>query len=208
VLPLVLSTHGQVLLHASAVVTPAGIAAFAGESGMGKSTLATSFAANGYPLVTDDCLGVEFDDEELFGTPGYPSSRLWEDAIESLFEEQPQLSEVAHYTDKKRLSFHNTRLSFCDETLPVKRMFFLLPHESGDDVERVVIARMSPRETFMALASYMFKLNVWDRDMLATDFDRLARIAQMSLCYRLSFPHEFDRLSVVRQAILNHLHSE
>jgi len=208
VLPLVLSLRGQTLLHASAIAVQAGVVTFAGVTGMGKSTLATSFAANGYPLVTDDCLRVEFDDDELFGTPGYPSSRLWEDAIDGLFEEQPRLSEVAHYTDKKRLSFHNTRLSFCDETLPVKRIFFLLPHEAGQDVERVIIARMSPREPFMALATYAFKLEVSDRNLLATDFDRLGRIAQMSLCYRLSFPHDFDRLPAVREAILNHLDSE
>jgi hypothetical protein len=208
VLPLVLSRTGTLLMHASAVDVPTGIVAFAGVTGMGKSTLATSFAANGYPLVTDDCLRVEFNDDELFGTPGYPSSRLWGDAIDGLFEEQPRLSEVAHYTDKKRLSFHNTRLSFCDETLPVKRIFVLLPHEAGEDVEGVVIARMSLREAFMALATYIFKLDVSDRDLLATDFDRLGRIAQMSLCYRLSFPHDFDRLPAVRRAILSHLHSE
>ena len=56
VIPLVLSSQGKLVLHASAVATPEGAIAFIGSTGRGKSTLAASFTKRGFPLLTDDCL--------------------------------------------------------------------------------------------------------------------------------------------------------
>ena len=51
--------HGRKALHASAVLTPAGVCAFAGPAGMGKSTLAVHLAAwlhdLGHRVVLADC---------------------------------------------------------------------------------------------------------------------------------------------------------
>jgi len=201
VLPLVLSTHGQVLLHASAVVTPAGIAAFAGEAGMGKSTLATSFAASGYSLVTDDCLHLDLSGEQPVGIPGYPGLRLWDSSINQLFAEEPPLSEVAHYSEKKRLAVRDANLPFCDRRLPVCGIFFLVPHESESGLD-IQIARLSEREAFLAMTSYTFKLDIWSPEMLAADFRRMRQIVASLPCYRLSFSRGFEKLPRVREAIL------
>jgi hypothetical protein len=205
VLPLALSKRGKLMLHASAVALPAGVVAFAGTTGMGKSTLATSFSSQGFALMTDDCLYLDIANSQLLATPGYPGSRLWDDSIETLFEYEPVLSEVAHYSHKKRLAFQSNNLAFCYDTLPVKRIFFLSPDDGDEDAEDISIIRLAPREAFMALASYIFKLDVSDRDMLITDFNRLKQIAELSLCYRLSFPQQFSLLPQVRETILRHI---
>ena len=44
--PLVLAERGSLVLHASAVATPAGAVAFLGATGLGKSTLAASFTVD------------------------------------------------------------------------------------------------------------------------------------------------------------------
>lgn len=201
VLPLVLSTQGYVLLHASAIATESGIVAFAGQTGMGKSTLAANFAASNYALITDDCLRIEIDDGYFFGFPGYPGLRLWDESIDGLFDNPPELSEVAHYTNKKRLAISNTNLSFCNNRLPIRSLFFLESNEMqvASDIKMRVL---SPREAFFALTSYTFKLDIWNPEMLAADFKRMQQIVASLPCYRLSFARGFELLPRVREAIL------
>jgi hypothetical protein len=200
-MPLVLSTRGHFLLHASAVVTPTGIAAFAGETGMGKSTLATSFAASGCPLITDDCLHLDLSGDQPLGIPGYPGLRLWDSSIEQLFDEEPPLSEVAHYSEKKRLAVGGANLPYCNERLPLGAIFFLGRHddEARSDIQ---IEPLSGREAFMALTSYSFKLDIWSREALANDFRRMQQVAASTPCYRLSYRRDFALLPAVRAAIL------
>jgi hypothetical protein len=47
------------MLHASAVRTPRGVVAFCGDSGAGKSTIATGLSRRGYPVWADDALLLE-----------------------------------------------------------------------------------------------------------------------------------------------------
>ncbi|HKS96499.1 MAG TPA: hypothetical protein VJV74_10250, partial [Terriglobia bacterium] len=109
VFPLLLSKRGRLVLHASAVLIPGGAIAFLGETGQGKSTLASSFSQRGFPFLTDDCLLLEEKGGQLVGIPSYPGLRLWPKTVAALFAEEPPVSRVAHYTTKKRLG----RLPFC-----------------------------------------------------------------------------------------------
>ncbi len=59
VLPLILSALGTEVLHASAVVGVAGVAALCGESGTGKSTIAVALARGGYTIWADDAVAVD-----------------------------------------------------------------------------------------------------------------------------------------------------
>ena len=69
VIPLVLSKQGGLVLHGSAVLTPHGAVAFLGETGQGKSTLASSFSGKGSPVLTDDCLLVKERGGQLLAIP-------------------------------------------------------------------------------------------------------------------------------------------
>lgn len=60
VVAFVLELAGHCVLHASAVAVNGGAIAFAGDPGMGKSTLAALFCARGARLVTDDVLRLGF----------------------------------------------------------------------------------------------------------------------------------------------------
>lgn len=59
VLPLALQVRGQEVLHASAVETATGVVGLCAPSMTGKSTLAYSLQARGYPLWADDALAFE-----------------------------------------------------------------------------------------------------------------------------------------------------
>ena len=62
VLPLILPALGTEVLHASAIVGAAGVAAFCGVSGTGKSTIAVALARRGYAIWADDAVAVETDE--------------------------------------------------------------------------------------------------------------------------------------------------
>lgn len=51
--------RGDLILHASAVETPAGAVLFCGRKGAGKSTVAAALAAGGLPLIAEDLVRLE-----------------------------------------------------------------------------------------------------------------------------------------------------
>lgn len=59
VVPLLLSHRGALYLHASGVVTDAGVVAICGRSGSGKSTLAAALAARGHGVWADDAVVID-----------------------------------------------------------------------------------------------------------------------------------------------------
>jgi hypothetical protein len=59
VVPLFLSYRGALYLHASGVVTGAGVVAICGRSGSGKSTLAAALAARGHGVWADDAIVID-----------------------------------------------------------------------------------------------------------------------------------------------------
>ncbi len=65
VLPLALQALGGHALHASGILGPAGVVAFCGESGTGKSTLAYALGTRGYSPWADDAVAFEITDAEV-----------------------------------------------------------------------------------------------------------------------------------------------
>ena len=202
VLPLVVSLRGGLALHASAVADPAGAIAFMGSTGQGKSTLAASFARDGFRVLTDDCLVLEATEGGLVGVPAYPGLRLWPHVIPELFGEVPELSDVAHYSDKKRLDAALGGLGYCREPVPMRRIFVLAPDETRESGAPVRVVPLPPRESFMALLTHAYRLDVTDRGRLRGEFDRLGRAADAPVFYRLEFSRDLSRLPAVRAAIL------
>jgi hypothetical protein len=205
VFPVLLSRSGGLVAHASAVATPLGAIAFAGSSGRGKSTLAASLALQGFPLMTDDCLLLQEAEAGLLATPSYPGARLWEDAIETLFEQEPAVTDVAHYTAKKRLALADGQLHFCADRIPLRRIYFLADPEQTADDTAVAITPLAARAAFMQLVAYSFKLDVDDPGVLRREFQLLDRIAALPLFFRLSYPHDFSMLPAVRRMIIEHI---
>jgi hypothetical protein len=205
VLPLVVGLRGGLALHASAVVDGAGAIAFMGSTGQGKSTLAASFAGKGFRVLTDDCLVVEATAGGLVGLPAYPGLRLWPHVISELFGEVPELSDVAHYSDKKRLDATLGGLGFCREPVPMRRVFVLAPDETRSGGAPIRVVRLSPREAFMALLTHAYRLDVTDRKRLRGEFDRLGRMTDAPVFHRLEFSRDLSRLPAVGAAILEHL---
>ena len=114
-------------------------------------------------------------------------------------------SQVAHYTDKKRLGSNNGWLRFCTDSVALLRIYILAPPEEVGSAKAVNISPLPPREAFIELVRYAFKLDITDRERLSKEFECLDRVVALPLFYRLAFPRDLSLLSAVREAILEDL---
>ena len=202
VLPLVLGQRGRVVVHASAVATPAGTVAFLGGSRRGKSTLAASFWMAGFPLVTDDCLRIDQRRRRLVAVPGYPSVRLWPDAMRGLAIEARAARPSAHYTEKIRVGSGGGNRRFATRPLPIVRVYVLAGARGGRGRLPVRIERLSTRDGLVELIAHLYRLDVGRRELLRRDFDRLADLAERLSIRRLLVPRGLARLPEVRDAVM------
>lgn len=198
VMPLLLSRRGRLVLHGSAISTPQGAIAFIGQSGWGKSTLATSFSQNGMTVLTDDCLVVEENAEHVSVIPTYPGVRLWPETAVKILGAHTSWPEVAHYTWKKRVDA-NAGIRFCSWPRELQRVYFLTPPRKS---ATVTVEPMPARDTMLELVKYAYLMDTTDRLRLRQEFERLGQFSLKPLFYRLTFPHDFSQLAKVRDAIV------
>jgi len=198
VFPLTLPLHGELALHGSAVETPDGAVAFVGTTGSGKSTLTASFASAGFRPLTDDCLVVRASGDHAVAIPSYPGVRLWPDALESLAIDDPAASDVAHYSDKRRVLAVTTRND--DRPVLLRRIFVLTPDEEATDAIR--IAAPSRRDAMIDLVKHAFRIDREDPGALTAELDRVDRVCRVSSLRYLTYPRTFESLAEVRSAVL------
>lgn len=201
VLPLMLSTQGQLVFHASAVALDSGVAVFAGESGRGKSTLAASFAVNGYPFLTDDGLVLNPSAHGYSVLPSHPSIRLWADSSEALIGPDPTTATAPSvcYTSKSRF-LAGDRVRFCDHPHPLRHVYFL----GEGNADAVTIEPLSPAQALIEWVKHSFLLDIEEQPRLASHFHQVANLADLPIHFRLDYPRTYTALADVRQAILAH----
>jgi hypothetical protein len=199
VIPVVLSHLGKLVLHASACGTPHGVIAFMGTTGMGKSTLAASFGLQGYPVLTDDCLLVEEKDQEMMTVPSYPGLRLWPETVTALFDRQPMLQPLAHYTDKKRLLLEQEQ---SEGPRSLRAIFVLAIPDDLHNTDDVRITPLTASEALLETVKHSFQLDITDRKKLGQAFSQYEGLAKSVPFFILSFPREHALLPSVIRSVL------
>jgi hypothetical protein len=205
VIPLVINLKGGEALHASAVLTPQGVIAFAGLTGSGKSTIAGSFLQAGYPLLSDDCVPLVEQNQDIYAIPAYPGLRLWEDALECLFGNNGNRKSVAHYTTKQRVCVEKKDGAYCNEPQPLKCVYTLGEPSEIQKRDNIVIEALSLRESIMELVKCTFRLDITDRDMLKRQLGFLKKVVSTVSVRRLIFPRNLQLLPAIREAIITDL---
>jgi hypothetical protein len=203
VLPLVLSKLGKLVFHASAVEVAEGAVAFVAESGRGKSTLAASFAVNGFRFLTDDGLVLEPTADGYEVLPSHPSIRLWADSEAALIQPGTETAPAVSYTAKARF-LAGEGVRFCDQPRPLRRVYFL-----GDGrAATLELHRLTPAEAVIEWVKHSFLLDIEEKPRLASHFDQVAKLANQLIHYRLDYPRRFEDLARVREAIVEHARHE
>jgi hypothetical protein len=199
VVPLILSRREHLVLHASAVLTRHGAIAFAGRSGRGKSTLAASFALEGFPVVSDDYLVLRPVHEGWMAMPGSPGVRLWPSTLQAIMPRDLPTRAVASYTVKRRIA-DTKRLPRTNKPGLLRRLYVLTEEAGWTSIEKVSLGR-----SMIALVEFAYNLDITDRAFLRQQFETVNRVTRDVPVYAIHFPREYSALPAVRQAILQHL---
>lgn len=201
VLPRCLAHQGKIMLHSSAAQLEQGLLLFIGDSGSGKSTLAGDFHQAGNPALSDDCVWIKESEDQIRAVPSYGGLRLWEDSLNVLFDAEQDIHSMAHYSSKKRVRLNEHDLLRFGDDLPILAVIVLSPL-SQISASEVILDRLSPRETFIAMLKQTFQLNLMDLERMTRHMQALGRIVPRLPSFRLSMPRDYDLLPLVRQKIL------
>lgn len=188
------------VLHASAWIVKNVAVIALGQSGAGKSTLASRFGAEGFPILTDDCLVLHQDPQnrEWGALPSYPSVRLWPDSIEAVGVDTSALREVAHYSSKRRTAAGQDNLRFATEPVPLGAAFILNSLDSG----QCSLHPSSVNEAFSALGSGLFRLEIASPEMNRREFEILTDIVKTIPFWSVSHGNDYTQLPELQQRIL------
>lgn len=207
VFPLALSRNDRFVLHASAVATPAGAIGFAGDSGVGKSTISAALSRAGSHLVADDALMIDPVRRQSSGpnrfvaVPMYGSVRLWPDSAGALFGTPDAHPPVASYTNKRLIAVHPVPARPA-EPVPLRMLCLLGARTSMRRARRVSVRTLSPREAVIRLTSLSFQLDVRDPVELRDRFERLSAIVGSVPVVELTYPWRLDRLATTTDDLL------
>lgn len=198
--PLALSRQGRPAYHASVVTLPGGAVAFLGETGMGKSTLAASFALGEATFLTDDALLIEEIDGGCLAMPSHASLRLWEDSVEALGSEANPLADPVSYSTKARL-LAGDALAYTDEPQPLLAAYVLEQHDTTD----VTINALTGLDRYMAWLGNSFLLDIEDDDLLSQHFEWTHRISGAVPTFSLDYPRDYGILQKVQDTVRHHV---
>jgi hypothetical protein len=201
-----LERRGTPALHGSAVVVDGRAIAFLSHKGGGKSTLASAFLQNGYPLLTDDVLAVERSDEVYFGCAGYPEVRLWPTEAEHFLDRWGGL-EVVHPGHTKLVARLETGGlgPFCEKAKTPLASIYLLDRRAAGTFE-IEIAPVSTGDAAIALVSHSFAaVAMKPLGLQVQRLDFFAQLVKHVPVRTIAYSGDLEFLPHVRGALLRDL---
>ena len=158
-------------LHASAAMFKHKTIAFVGESGQGKSTLATYLDSSAWQRLADDILPVTLEETGILAWPHFPQLKLPP-------ERQPGLN--------------------CPESLSLDRLCLLAP--AGIDAEPE-LQRLPLNQAVRVLLSHTAGTRLFPPDLLAKHLNFCGRATEWLPVYQLTYPHRRDALPKVKELL-------
>ena len=153
-----LSANGRLVLHASAVEVNGEALAFIGQSGQGKTTMATLLCAEGHALVSDDLLPVDIRGDQVMCVPAGRELRVRE-KVEALLERFDAQTSRYRTVDERHAVGARTTTT---EELPLRSVVVPWPDREASEV---TAQRLTPGEAVMTLAQYQ-RIEGWTSPVL------------------------------------------
>jgi hypothetical protein len=198
----VLHKLGYPSLHASAVATDRGGIVFLGRPKDGKSTMAALFLRDGFPLLTDDVLPLEFRADGVYGVPSIPMMKVWPQTAEHTLQLSEPLPNLTSRIDKKFLAIDG-RYQFATVPSRLTAIYVLNRYDPVSTGRTdVIVEPLTGQEAFKALltqtSNRAFLLARESLELLPL-YSRLAVHAPVS---HLWYPSGFEHQPTVRSRIL------
>lgn len=121
--------RGMISIHCSALADDDGAILIAGESGTGKSTLATAFIESGYRFMADDMVLVETVKKKVMAKPAFPFQKLCRNIVQ---EKGYDMNETIYINEEKDKFLVPFKGEFAMKPLPVKAFIYLMTVDSEE----------------------------------------------------------------------------
>ncbi len=188
-------------LHATAVVTPHGAAAFLGESGDGKSTLAALFVHGGFKLLTDDMLILTAEGDRFVAQPGPPRIKLYREIANRIFGAGYRGVPMNAVTEKLIIPLDDHQHLVRPQ--PLATLYLIHHDQNGGGLDRrPVIQRMSPAQALPRILAGTAGHCPSGADRLQRQFAFVTRLVQQVPIKTLSYRRNEDEMFLVRDAVL------
>jgi hypothetical protein len=192
-------------LHATAVVVNGSAAVLLGDSGFGKSSLAACFLEAGHQLLTDDLLVLRPCGGGFMAYPGPARIKLFPRQARRFLP--GEASGVAMNAGTKKLILPLDSTRSISQPVPLSAIYSLLPPGSKAHSQRVRIAALPPRQSFLALVRNTFNYRIVNPGRLERQFEEASRLAGTMSVRKVSYPRVLSRISALRDALLADLES-
>jgi hypothetical protein len=192
---------GVPCLHGSAVVVDSGAVAFIGPKGQGKSTMAAGFLNQGATLLTDDVLPLQTLGTDIYGLPGLPLMKLWDESVEHALELDAMLPTLIPNFDKKAVDLHQ-RYDVASEPVPMTALYVLQRYDP-DVLNRqdVTIQRLRPHEGLMMILSQTPLRKYLPTGEFAPFLPLLSQLVRQAPVRILRYPNGYQHQPAVHDAI-------
>lgn len=202
VLPRYLAHTGELLLHASAVTLPGGkTIAFLGDSGYGKSTLASYCHLQGAHLVDDDCILLRCGDRGVSISGGVPTLRLYPDSLCALGHDSTGFAPYMDDSSKQQMRLPTTAVA-ASGPRHLDALFLLCAPPLPSVQCEVRVEAVAGQVALMPILSSVFNLDPADPQVISRTFASVAQTLDSGLpVYSLYYPREHAALPRVLQEL-------
>lgn len=189
-LPRLLADLGDLVIHAGCVQMGTDCSLFLGQSGWGKSTLASLLRRHGHVPLSDDCALLDLHDNRVRATPTYPSLRLFDDSVGQTFDRAPTLLPIADYTGKRRVRL-DSATEHIEEAVTVRALYLL--NDPAQPSSVIAIDPISPASACMAMVEHGFRLDLRAPRRNAGFLQQAAVAARHVPAFALHYPRDFTQ---------------
>jgi len=190
-------------LHASTVVIDGVAVAFLGASTFGKSSLAASFLAAKFPLLTDDVLRVELKSDGAFALPGPHRLKLFPYVARQFLGEHAEGRKMNPNAVKQVYALSSSQGH--SRPAPLAVMYAITPPRLVHRKQKARIASISPAEAILRILRFTHNQIIAGSARLQRQFEAARQLVDAVPVRELSYPRDMEMLPGVRDAVLKDL---
>ena len=173
---LICQQRGEPFLHGSALVLQKQAILLCGESGAGKSTVATQMLQRGAGLLADDTVRIH-GESEMLAEPSYPQQKLCRDVALRCGRRLEELK----YIDEERDKYALPRADcYVEEAQALKKIFLLRKAAAGSgQAEAVCIRELTGQEALEAVTGQLYLSDTY-RHITGIPFSLLEQLIRIT----------------------------
>lgn len=183
-------------IHASCICNSKYSFAFAGASGIGKSTLAYSFLKDfEYDIISDDVTVIDIKDVNIVtSAPALPRIKLWQDMV-TKFKISKEVNIIRDEIPKFNIPIKER---FCTEKRILKAIFFL----STSHQNEVMVEKITGSKKLTLFNDNIFKIRfAKDLKMQSIIFDKAVKILPHVDFYSITRPRNGQHFNEIKLLI-------